>query len=151
MQQAEAGLHPHHAAQQVGGCDPGLVEELDVAARAQKRRGQHQRRGQVGQGAGQRQGKLPAALIGVFLAFGIGVGKQAADGKQQNGAQAQAEPGGDQQARDLAHHDRGHEHEEQPQAARHAVGGAQPQADQRQQGEEGVDAHLDAHPTAQRN
>jgi hypothetical protein len=30
-----------------------------------------------------------------FLAFGIGVGKEAADGQQQNGAQAQAQPGGD--------------------------------------------------------
>ena len=45
---------------------------------------------QVGQRAGEREGKLAGALVGILLALGIGVGKQSADGKQQNGAQPQA-------------------------------------------------------------
>ncbi len=148
---AQAGLHPHHAAQQIGGGDERLVEKLEIAAGAQKGSGQHQRRGQVGQRTGQRHGKLPAALVGVLLAFGIGVGKQAADGQQQNGAQPQSQPRRHQQPRGLPHHHRRHQHQKQAQAARHAVGSAQPQANDRQQREKGVDAHLHAHPTAQRD
>ena len=121
MQHAQAGLHPHHAAQQVGGGDEGLVEEPYIAAGAQKRSGQHQRRGSVGQRTGQRHGKLPAALVGILLALGIGVGKQPADGQQQNRAQPQSQPRRHQQPRRLAHRDRRHQHEEQAQAARHAV------------------------------
>ena len=109
------------------------------------------RGGQIGQRTGQRHGKLAAALIGVLLALGVGVGKQAADGQQQNGAQPQAQPCGHQQARGLAHDDRGHHHQKQAQSARPAVRGAEHQADDSQQGEEGVDAQLDAHPTAQRD
>ena len=50
---------------------------------------------------------------------------------------------------DLAHRDRRAQHQEQAQAARHAVGGAERQANDRQQWEKGVDAHFDAHPTSQ--
>ncbi len=37
MQSAEAGLHPDHAAEQVGGSDPGLAEEVEVASRRRGR------------------------------------------------------------------------------------------------------------------
>ena len=47
--------------------------------------------------------------------------------------------------------DGGHEHQKQAEAAPQSVSGAERQADDRQQREEGVDAQLDAHPTAQRD
>ncbi len=94
-----------------------------------------------------------AALADALLALGIGVGEETADGQQQNGAQAQAEPGGDHEAGGFADQDGGDQHQEEAQAATHAaaVGGAERQADQGQDGKEGVDAQLDAHPAAQRN
>ena len=92
MEQSEAGLHPDHAAQQVGRSDPGLVEEMDVAARAQKRGRQRNGGGEICHGAGQRESKLPDAPIGVFLALGVGVGIEAADGKHENGAKPQTQP-----------------------------------------------------------
>ena len=113
--------------------------------------GQHQRRRPVGQRAGQRNGKLSAALVGNLLALRIGVGKQSADGQQKHGAQAKPEPGSHQQARGLAHRHGGHKDEEQSQAALPAVSGADAEADQGEQREEDVDAHFHAHPTAQRN
>ena len=128
VQQAQAGLHPHHAAHQRSGGDPRLGKKFDIAAGAQKRCGQQQRRGQVRQRTGQRQGKLPAALAGALLAFRVGVGKQSADGQQQNGAQPQSQPCGHQQPRRLAHHHCSHQHKEQPQAAPNAVRAAQRQA-----------------------
>ena len=120
VQEAEAGLHPYHAAQQISGGDQGLGEEMDIAAGAQERGGQNQGRGAVGEGTGEGHGKLAAAAVGVFLAFRIGVGKEAADGKQKNGAQAQTEPGGDQQASGFADEDRGNQYQEEAQAARHS-------------------------------
>ena len=57
----------------------------------------------VDDGAGEGHGKLAEALVRVFLALGIGVGEQAADGEQQDGAQAQTKIGGhDAGARFLA-------------------------------------------------
>ena len=151
VQEAEAGLHPNGAAQQISGGDKGLGEELVIAACAQEQGGQHQRRGPVGQGTGQRHGKLAAAAVGALLAFRIGVGEESADGEQENGADAQTKPCGDQDAGGFTHHHGGYQDQEKAQAARHAVRGAEQQAHHRQQREEGVDAQLDAHPTAQRD
>ncbi len=69
----------------------------------------------VGQRAGQRNGKLPAALVGNLLAFRIGVGEKPADGKQQHRAQAQSQPGRNQQPRGFAHCNCGHKNQEQRQ------------------------------------
>ena len=109
-----------------------------------------QRRGQVGHRAGEGDGELAAALVGVLLAFRVGVGKQAADGEQQNGAQAKIEPGGNQEPCGFAHDDGGHE-DKKSKAARPAVVGADAQKDKGEQREEDVDAQLDAHPTSQRD
>ena len=94
---------------------------------------------------------MPAALVGDLLAFGVGVGKQAADGQQQHGAQPQSQPGSHQQPRGFAHRDRGHQDKEESQSARPAVACADGEEHQHQQREEDVDAHLHAHPTAQRD
>jgi hypothetical protein len=61
------------------------------------------------------------------------------------------QPRSHQQPRGFPHHHRRHQHHEQAQAAHPAVGGAQTQANHRQQREKGMNAQLDAHPTAQRN
>ena len=82
--------------------------------------------GQVGHRAGERPGATGRCPVGVLLAFRVGVGEQAADGEQKNGAQAQTEPGGNQQARGFADDDGGNEQQEQDQAARPAVGALMP-------------------------
>ena len=151
VHQRQAHIHPDQAAQQMGRGNERHVEEVDVAARACECGGQHQRGGDVGQRSGERQNELGASLAGAFLAFGIGVGKEAADGQQQHGAQAQAEPGGDHEAGRLTHQHRGNKYEKQHKTLAQAFRGAERQADQGEQGKEGVDAQLDAHPTAQRD
>ena len=70
-------------------------------------RGKHERGGQVCERAGEGEDELADTLVRKLLALGVGVGKEAAEGKQQNGAQAQAEPCGDHQARDFAGDDGG--------------------------------------------
>jgi len=106
--------------------------------------------GAVGEGTGKRHGKLAAAAVGALLTFRIGVSEEAADGKQENGAQAQTEPGCDQNASSFADDDRGYQYEEQGQATGNSVRDADSEADERQQGEECVDAQFDAHPAAHR-
>ncbi len=120
-------------------------------AGAQKGRGQQQRGDQVGQGTGQSHGKLPAALAGAFLALRIGVGKQSADGQQQNGAQPQSQPGSHQHPRRLAHQHGEDNHQKQGQAARRPVGRIEDQAKDGQKREKSMDAQFHAHPTAQRD
>ncbi len=151
MQQAQPRLHPDHAAQQIGGRDPGLIEEPDVSARSEKRDAQSRGCGAVGDRAGESDGELADALIRVFLAFGVGVGKEAADGQHENRAQPQAEPCGDEEARDFAHDHGGDEDKKKADAAQPALRGAEAKAHHRQEQEKRVDAQLDAHPSAQRN
>ena len=151
VQQRQPDLHPDHAAQQVSRGDERLVEEADIAACAGEGGGQHQRRRQVGDRAGEGKNELGAAAVGILLAFGVGVGEEAAEGQQQHGAQAQAQPRGDDEAGDFAGQNGGNQHQEQAEAAAYPGGGAERQAHERQDGEEGVNAHLDAHPAAQRD
>ena len=120
VHQAHEDLHPHRAAQQVCGRDERLCEEVHIAAGAQEHGSQHQRRGPVGQGTGERDGKLPYAGVCVFLALGIGVGEESADGEEENGAQAQSEPGGDEQACGLPYRDGRCNDQEQADAPRQA-------------------------------
>ena len=75
---------------------------------------------QIDDGAGERHGKLAEALIGVFLAFRIGVGEEAADGEQQDGAKAQAKIGSHDEARNFSHEYRRDEDKEEPEAAKPA-------------------------------
>ena len=123
------------------------------AGGSDKDAGQDAGSGQVGDGAGEAEDKLGGSLGRAFLAFRVGVGKESADGEQEDGAQAETEPGGDNEAGRLADQNRRNQHQEEAQAATDAFlfRSAERQADQRQQGEEGVDAQLDSHPTAQRN
>jgi hypothetical protein len=151
VQKAQTGLHPNHAAHQRRSRNPRLGKKFDVAAGAQKCCGQHQRRGQICHRTCQSQAKLSAALVGAFLAFRVGIGKHSADGQQKNGAQPQSQPSGHQQPRRLAHGYGSHQNHEQSQAAQNAGRAAQRQANGGQKREKDVDAHLDAHPTAQRN
>ena len=109
------------------------------------------RRAQVCQRPRQRQRKLPGAPVGVLLAFGVGVGKQAADRKQQNGAQPQSQPCRHQQPRGLAHHDGRHEKNKRASPRGQPSAAADGEQHQDQQREEDVEAHLHAHPSAQRN
>ena len=151
VHQRQSHIHPDQAAQKMGGGDEGLVEKMNVAACACECGGQHQRRGQVGQRPGEGEDELGASLAGAFLALRVGVGEEAADGQQQHGAQTQAEPGRGDEAGGLADQDRGNKNEKQHEAAAHSVFGAERKTDQGEQGEEGVDAQLDAHPAAQRD
>ena len=96
-------------------------------------------------------GELACAVIGQLLALWIGIGVEAAEGHEENGAQAQSQPCGDEQARGFAGNDGGGEGEEQSHAALPFVAAAEPQEDEDQQREEEVDAQFDAHPAPQRN
>ena len=71
-------------------------------------------------------------------------------GRKQNGAQAQAQPCGHQQPPGLPHRHRGDQNQEKPYAAPGAAA-VQCQADDQKQRKKEMDAHLDAHPAAQRN
>ncbi len=106
---------------------------------------------QLASGPVKRHGELADALVGGFLAFGVGVGEEAADGEQEHGAQAQAEPRGDHEARGFADETAATQNEEKAKAAQDSVGGAEAEADQGESREEDVDAHLHAHPSAQRD
>ena len=149
MQDGEAGLHPHHAAEQKRGGDEGLAKEVDIAPGTQECGGQHEGRGGVGHRTGERDGKLAGTLVSFLLAFGIRVGKQSADGQKENGAQAEAKPGCHQQPCCFPDDDCCREHEKQANAAQCAVVCAEHQAHDRQQREKGVDAELNSHPSAQ--
>ena len=151
MEDAKAGLHPDHAAEEVGGGDPGLIEEADVAAGAHKADAERERREEVGEGSGEGDGELAGAAIGVFLAFRVGVGEEAADGEQEDGAEAEAEPGGDEEAGGFADDDGGNEDEEEGKAASYAVGGAEAQAHEGEQREECVHPQFNTEPTTQRD
>ena len=102
-------------------------------------------------GPASARANCPTPWLAILLALGVGVGKQAADGQQENGAQAKAEPCGDQQPGNFAHDDGGHQNEEQAEAAPPAVGSAEAETHHGQQREKGMDAQFDAHPAAQRN
>ena len=117
VNERQANLHPDQAAKEMAGGDEGLVEEVNVAARACECDGQHQGGGDVGERSGEGEDELGASLAGALLAFRVGVGKEAADGQQQHGAQAQAEPGGDDEARGFSYHDRANKNEKQHKAA----------------------------------
>lgn len=151
VEDGQACLHPDHAAQEVGGGDPGLVEEAGIAAGAEND-GSHGHGGcRIGDRAGKGHGELANALIGVLLAFRIGIGEESADGEQEHGAEAQAETRGDDEAGGFADEDGEYDDEEEAEAARPAFRGADAKADEGEQREKGVDTQLDAHPTAQRN
>ena len=101
-------------------------------------------------GSGERHGELAEALVGGFLAFGIGVGEESADGEQKHGAKLEIEIGGHHQARNLAHNHGRYADEEEAKAAQNSVSGAEAETDQRESREKDVHAHLHAHPSAQR-
>ena len=149
VQEGQAGLHPHHAAQQVCGSDERLAEQADVAPCAQKGGCQNHGRGGVGNRTGKCDSELTRVLVGFFLALGIGVGKQSANGQKENCAQPKAKPGCHQQARRFPYNHRRCEYQEQANAAQDSVRGAENQAHDRQQREKGVDAYLNTHPSAQ--
>ncbi len=82
-----------------------MIKEPYIAAGAEDDSGSSESGGQIRQRAGEREDKLPAALVGDFLTLRIGVGKQAADGQKQYGAEAQAQPRCHEEARCFAHSD----------------------------------------------
>ena len=95
---------------------------------------------QLASGPASARTNCPAAVIGFFLALRVGVGKQAADGQQQNGAQAQTQPCRNQQARGFAHGNGGHEKKKERQSARPPVCAADGKQHQNEQRKEDVDA-----------
>ncbi len=151
MEQAQKRLHPDEAAQQMRGCDEGMIEETDVAAGAEDDAGSGERRAYICEWAGSGQDELPGAAAGDFLALRIGVGEQAADGEKENGAQAQAEPRGNQEARGFANDDCRDEDEKEGEAARPSAGATHGEQHEYEQREEDVDAELNTHPAAQRD
>ena len=130
-----------------------LGEQIEAACRAQKSGRQHQRRCAIGQRArASASGKLSAALVRILLAFRVGVGEQPADRQQQNGAQPQTQPRRHHQPHRFAHQHARPEHQEKAQARascrREAL---RPRHTTASKQEEGVDAHLHTHPSAQRD
>ena len=117
VKDGEACLHPDHAAQEVGGRDPRLVKEADIAAGSEEDGCYGKGGGSIRDRAGKGHSKLANALIGVFLAFRVGVREEAADGQQKDSTETQTEPGGDDEAYDFAHHCGEHDDEEEAEAA----------------------------------
>ena len=135
----------------MAGGDEGMIEELHIAAGAEDDAGSGERRADIGERTGQRKDELPAALIGDLLALRIGVGKQAADGQQQDGAEAKAQPCRRHEARCFTHGDGRYKKKKKGQRARPAVSAADGEEHQDEQREKDVDAHLHTEPSAQRN
>ena len=148
VKQAEEDEEPDEGAQKMGGRDKGKIEEADIAARAEDGSDGGECGEEIGQRAGGGENELTRAAVGDFLAFRVGVGKEAADGEKEDGAEAQAEPRGHEKACGFAHHHGGHKQKENCEAARPAVGTADGEEHEDEQREEDVDAHFDAQPTA---
>ena len=83
--------------------------------------GKHDRRCEVGERADEGHGKLADSLVGFFLALGVGVCKEAANGEQHDGANAKPELGRHEEARRFAHDDCKRQDQKEPEAARPAV------------------------------
>jgi hypothetical protein len=105
--------------------------------------------GPVGERSGERKRILGASRNGSLLAVGVGVGEQAADGQQKDGAEAEIEPSRHHQAGGFAHCHRCHQQEKQCHSPGPAGGAADGQKHKRQQRKEGVDAQFHTHPPAQ--
>jgi hypothetical protein len=151
VQQTKTRLHPDQAAEKIAGRNPGLIEEPDISACSENRNAQSRGCDATGDWSSKSNGELAHALIRVFLTFGIGVGEQASNRKYENRAQAQAEPCRNEEAGDFANDYRGDEDKKKTKAAQPALRSAETKTHYRQEQEKGVDAQLDAHPTAQRN
>src|ERR1700739_3156010 len=150
MQNSEPRLHPDHASHQVVSGDEGTREQFNISAGADKGGGQHQRRQAVHHWSDECHGELAEALVGSFLTFGIGVGEEPADGEQKDGAQLEVEIGGHHQAGNLAHSHGRCADEEEGEAAQNSGRGAKAKTNERKSGKKDVNAHLHAHPSAQR-
>jgi hypothetical protein len=114
VERAEEGLQPDHAAHQRQGVTKGSAKSgklplapVTVAARTRAV-------ARLAMGPESGEGVLGAAGVGQLLALGVGVGEEASDGQEQDGAQAQAEPRGGDEARGFADGDGGGD--EQPEA-----------------------------------
>ena len=59
MQDGQTGLHPDHAADQVGGGDPGLADEVEIAAGTEEDGGENQGGDAVGQGPAKAMANCP--------------------------------------------------------------------------------------------
>jgi len=95
VQEAEAGLHPDHAANKVVGGDERARQELDISACPDGSCRDHEGGDDVNQRSGECHGEFTGALVRGFLTFGIGVGEKSADGKQQDRAKLEIEAGSD--------------------------------------------------------
>lgn len=130
-----------------------MVEEVESAARANNESAKHDRSHAVGKRSGSGEGELAGAAGCKFLAFRIGVGEQTSDGQQEDGAETDTKPGGDEQAGNLAYNDGSGENKEEGHAAsfgeRAALRYAEAEAHDGEEQKEGVDAQFDAKPSAQ--
>ena len=131
------------------GVTSGRGEELNVSAGTNEGRGDHERGDEVGHGAGESHGELANALVGGFLAFGIGVSEEAADGEQEDGAQLEIEVRRNDEARSFTDKDGCDAEKEEAESAQDSGAAAEAETDEGKGGEEDVHAHLHAHPSAQ--
>jgi len=129
-----------------------MGKDAELAARSADKSGQDNGGGQVGQRPGGGEADLAGSAGGHLLALRVGVSEQAADGKQEDGAQADAEPCGDEKTRDFANDDGGSKNEEQAEAAGFgkvaARGRAEADAHQGEEQKKRVHAQLHAQPPA---
>jgi len=131
--------------------DEGMIEERHTAAGAKDDACGGERRADVRERTGQREDKLAAALTRDLLTLGIGVGKQAANGQEQNGTEAKAQPRRRDDPCRLTHGHGRHKKKKKHKGARPTVRTADGKQNQDEQREEDVDAHLHTQPSAQRN
>ena len=79
VQKRHAQLQPDHAANEIRWRDERLAEQIDVSTCTQKRGGKKEACNPISERADESERKLPHTLVGIFLAFGIGVRKKSAE------------------------------------------------------------------------
>lgn len=152
MKSTEECLYPDGAAQQGKRRDAGQYNQRKCGAGAGHGGGQHQRCGEIGDRACERESILHFRRACLLLAFRTGESKHAADGQQKHGAQTQPKPCGHQQPGAFARRHRGED--EQPQRKTGRDGTSErltvKHADGNEDDKQRVDAKLHTHPPTER-
>lgn len=151
VESAKQELHPNKAADHARSAEQGEDEDLDAGVGSESDGDENESGGEVGNRTGEDERVVSGALVGVFLAFGVGVGEQGADGEQQDGAQAQAQAGSDDETRNFAHGEGTEQHEIEGEPAAHAGRAGDTEEDDSDQGNKNVHAQFNACPLAQGN
>ena len=152
VHEAKAEVEPEGGAEQVPGADERVGEEEDAGTAALEQAGDEPGDEQVRERAGEGEGVEGRGFAGVFLRFRVGRGLEAADGEEQDGAEADVVEGRSEGARGFANGDGEKEQEPEQAAAPAAETGAIAVGvgEKEETDEKPVNAELDAEGSAER-